>query len=617
MKTPRNAGVPPAITPPLTIEGEELTVDRDAGAFAWRSIAAFATGLVAIAFSLVSVRAMDLIPADPLLRILQPITPALAYSTPAVFELDLAIARLVVALCGILLVVLALPWFRAARRNRLAHAGGPLLYSIAVSVSAVWTLVATAAPRALEIRAIPFDAPAASTAYAMAVVMGAQAIALSRLRRARMRLRDAGAGPETVVRDVLPEAARAGLQRARALALTAVAAAIASAAVWVFVGSLSSLPNAVVAFVAVLFAAAPVAFSLSGSLPWTAAITRAGRNGLKAVSARSLESISQSRTVVAGLGGAILSKETRVSDSAMLGVEQKELLSVAAGVELFAKHPVAAAIVQRAETLRPALPGVSEVRELPGEGAAAKLDGRTAAVGSLAMMRRLRVPVEGIEEEVHRWEAAGKTGVVIARENVSLGAIGVSHELTAGVAEAVSELGTLGMHRVVVSGSSNERTAAYAQQLGFDEYGSGDALARATLLNRQKRPVVAIGSIEDAAWMKNADARVVVGSVSHTEDADATADSHAPLASLSTGAEAARRAAAATRRGMVHATGHHVLAIPLVSGVIFPLAHWSPPSWVVWIASPIVAAAFTAVATVAVVVDRVDRERDQPVSRRL
>lgn len=609
MKSARTEAPPETLPASITaVEGDELKDERRPATWILRAVLALITSVVALVAALRSIGSMDLLPADPLLRILQPIGPRILAWFSAPGSLSETGARMLVVACALLLVVIALPWFRAARDVRRRGTTGPVLYAAAISIAAIWTIVTAVAPRALASRAIPYDPLAPSAGLAIALIMAAQAISLMRLERLRERLRESGISPRAIAPATLPGSARFGLRRARVLFWLSIAAALAASIIWLAVGSLSSLPNAIVAAIAVLLATAPVAFSLSGTYPWSTAVARAAKQGLQAETADALDRMARSRSVIAGLGGSVLIGHGRVSDTAMLGVDQKELLSVAAAIELFATHPVATAIVRRAESLRPDLPGVTEFVELPGEGATAKLDGQRAAVGSLELMRRLGLNTDQIREEVQHWASEGKTAVVVAVAGKVIGAIGVTREPAEGTSEAIVEMQREGIRCVLVSGATADETRAIGERLGFDESGSSAAAEREEIVRRAQEPIVAVGGTDDLSWMKPAAARVVVSPVDPGIAADAFAADTTPLLSLARGLKTARRARAAASRALFHAAAHHVIAIPLVSGVVFPLAHWIAPSWLVWIASPVFAAAFTAVATIAVTEERVDND---------
>lgn len=197
------------------------------------------------------------------------------------------------------------------------------------------------------------------------------------------------------------------------------------------------------------------------------------------------------------------------------GVSEEELLTWAAAAEAHSGHPLAKAVVAAAQERGLAVPGASEVREEPGYGVTALVDGVEIRVGS----RRL-VAEQGwaaMSALADALENRGETAILVARGGQPLGIIGAADTLRPGVERAIQALRESGVERIVMLTGDNERVAAaIAARLGVDEFRANllpeEKLEAVRQLQAQYGSVAMVGDgVNDAPALALADLGVAMG----------------------------------------------------------------------------------------------------------
>ena len=214
-----------------------------------------------------------------------------------------------------------------------------------------------------------------------------------------------------------------------------------------------------------LVVSCPCALVISVPLTYFGGIGGASRSGILIKGASYMDVLSKLRTVVFDKTGTLTEGVFEVTAVHPEFLDEKHLLHLAAHVERFSTHPIAAA-------LRAAYPEESDdcevgsIREIAGKGITAVINGKKVAVGNPALM-----DLEGAT-----WHNCHKSGTVIhvSVDGVYAGHIVISDRVKADAAEAVAALKAAGVRRTVMLTGDNEATAAsVAAETGVDEYRSG------------------------------------------------------------------------------------------------------------------------------------------------
>lgn len=240
---------------------------------------------------------------------------------------------------------------------------------------------------------------------------------------------------------------------ASALGLAVVGPLIAPGIDWTY----RALTLLVVACPCALVIATPVAF-VSG-------IARAAQNGVLVKGGAFLEALAGARHIALDKTGTLTTGRLEVTDvfAATVGGEE-ELLAVAGSVERASEHPIADAVVAASQARGLVLPRAVDAVATPGRGVRATLDGGDAAlVGSLAFLQESGIALsDQVRAEADRMAAAGRTTLLVAKNGVVLGVLGVADALRPEACTAVAALKRLGLQPIMLTGDA----PAVAQTIG-------------------------------------------------------------------------------------------------------------------------------------------------------
>jgi Zn2+/Cd2+-exporting ATPase len=225
----------------------------------------------------------------------------------------------------------------------------------------------------------------------------------------------------------------------------------------------------------------PCALVISTPVSIVSAISNAARNGVLIKGGAHLERAGSLKAIAFDKTGTLTQGRPEVTDVESAGrLSTDEVLALAAAVEGRSEHPLARAIVQRAAGL-PAGPAAADMAAVVGRGARATVDGVIVYVGSPALFRNdLAVDLGAAAPLVERWQAQGKTVMLVGTEREVHGAIAVADTPRASGRGALAGLRQAGIATTVMLTGDNAVTAqAIGGQLGVNE-------VRAELLPQDK-----------------------------------------------------------------------------------------------------------------------------------
>jgi len=343
--------------------------------------------------------------------------------------------------------------------------------------------------------------------------------------------------------------------------------------------------HAFAAAVTVLVIACPCAMGLAVPAALTVAIGRGAQLGILLKSGEALEALAGVDTVVLDktgtltegkprLDGVHLARETGTATNPepAVAAEKAEMIALAAAVERRSEHPLARALLDRAE--RDGLPArtATEVRAIPGKGIVGTVDGHPVAVGNAALFAELDIaPPDLLPAD------QGCSVLLIAIDREYRGYVTASDEMRPGAAEAVALLRKRGLRTIMLTGDSAASASAIAQQCGVDEFHAGllpeQKLERIRALQAAGRKVAMVGDgINDAAALAQADAGIAMGTGTDLarEAGDAVLLRGEPL-SIAAALDLARATLRTMRANLGWAVGYNALGIPVAAGVLYPM----------------------------------------------
>ena len=223
-----------------------------------------------------------------------------------------------------------------------------------------------------------------------------------------------------------------------------------------------------------IVAAAPCALVISIPITLVAALGTGARNGVLIKGGVYVEALARVRVVALDKTGTVTLGTPEVSQ--IIAVDGASVLpdvalQRAAAVERRSQHPLAQAIVRRAELTRTTIPSVVDFKSLTGAAAVGFVEGIQVHVGSPSYFERdLRVRLAGQLAAIERLQDEGNTVVVVGASDAAWALIAIQDAIRPNAASTLQKLRDVGIERIVMLTGDNARTAnAVARQLGFDE----------------------------------------------------------------------------------------------------------------------------------------------------
>ena len=347
--------------------------------------------------------------------------------------------------------------------------------------------------------------------------------------------------------------------------------AIVTILVWLLAGK--EIGFALARGICVLVVSCPCALGLATPVAIMVGNGMGAKNGILFKNAESMQEAGNSEIVVLDKTGTITRGEPAVTDIFPAeGIDETDLMETAFALEGKSEHPLARAIVRKAEELNLDRYDVADFQALPGNGLSAVLDDETLLGGSMKyIMGQTAVPDAALKT-AEDLAAQGKTPLLFVREKAYIGTIAVADVMKDDSAEAIKEMKNLGIHVVMLTGDNEKTARAIGAQAGVDEViadvlpDGKDAVIRA-LQENGKVAMVGDG-INDAPALTRADIGIAIGA--GTDVAIDAADIVLMKSRLSDVAAAIRLSRATYKNileNLFWALIYNSLLIPLAAGV--------------------------------------------------
>ena len=333
------------------------------------------------------------------------------------------------------------------------------------------------------------------------------------------------------------------------------------------------------AAVSVMVIACPCALGLATPTAFMVGTGAAARAGILIRDQDALERAHALDTVVLDKTGTVTEGRPSVTEVvAAPGIDEAELLLFAAGAQRGSEHPLAHAILARADGLD--LPALGAFHSHTGMGLEAEVGGRGIAIGNRALMAKMQVTVAPLETRAQSLEAEGRTVMWVCdtRSHVLLGLIAARDRVKPGARKAVADLAALGIETVLLTGD-NERTAAVvAREVGITRVKAGvlpaEKAAEIERLRAEGRHVAMVGDgVNDAPALAAADVGMAMGTGADVAMSTAAITLMRGDPLLIADAISISRATYATiRRGLFWAFVYNIVGIPLAAlGLLNPV----------------------------------------------
>jgi Cu+-exporting ATPase len=376
--------------------------------------------------------------------------------------------------------------------------------------------------------------------------------------------------------------------------------ALLAFAAWATFGPEPRFTFGLVAAVTVLIIACPCALGLATPMSIMVGVGRGAEAGVLIKNAEALERMEKVDTLVVDKTGTLTLGKPKVTAIVPApGIDEQELLRLAASVERASEHPLAAAIVAAAKERKIALLPVSEFDSPVGKGAHGKVDGKIVALGNAQFLSGLGVVTGVLDAEAEKLRRDGATAIFAAVAGKAAGIFAIADPVKPTTPDALKALTADGIRIVMLTGDNRVTAEAVARKLGIAE-------VQAEVLPDQKSAVVARlksegrvvamagDGVNDAPALAAADVGIAMGTGTDVaiESAGITL-----LAGDLSGIVRARRLSRATmrniRQNLFFAFVYNAAGVPVAAGVLYPFFGI--------LLSPVIAAAAMAASSVSVV----------------
>ena len=390
--------------------------------------------------------------------------------------------------------------------------------------------------------------------------------------------------------------------------------ALVSFLIWYFwgyghyVGGDGAFPFSLSILIAILVISCPCALGLATP---TAVIVGSGKgaeNGILIKSGTALETAGKIKTVVLDKTGTITEGKLSVTESTV----PSDIIPYIIAAERGSEHPLSKAVTAYADENTPVIP-VESFEAVPGKGVKAQVGGKKVIVGNRLLMSDNDLSYSAVEENIIRLEELGQTVVIAAVDGKIAGIIGIADTIKETSKTAVSEMKSMGIDVVMITGDNKRAAAVTAEKVGIERF-VAEALpstkSEQISLLKKDGPVAMIGDgINDAPALALADVGIAIGS--GTDVALETGDIvliKNDLVDAVASIQLSRKTLSKIRQNLFWALCYNTAAIPIAAGILFPAFGI--------LLNPIVAAAAMSFSSITVVANAALLKRYTPEIKR-
>ncbi|WP_369310289.1 copper-exporting P-type ATPase CopA [Providencia rettgeri] len=377
-----------------------------------------------------------------------------------------------------------------------------------------------------------------------------------------------------------------------------VAIALISGAIWYFIGPAPQITYALVITTTVLIIACPCALGLATPMSIISGVGRAAEFGVLVRDADALQQASELDTIVFDKTGTLTEGMPQVTNIHVFnGFDQDSALQLAASLENGSNHPLARAVLAKAEGLT--LPTNEQFRTLAGLGVSAIINGKTILLGNQALLTQNHVDTTEVDDILHQQASQGVTPVLLAVDGKVAALLSIRDPLREDSISALARLHKQGFRLVMLTGDNPVTANAIAKEAGIDEVIAGvmpdGKSAAIEALQAKGHKVAMVGDgINDAPALARADVGIAMGGGS--DIAIETASITLMRQSLHGVADAVSISKGTLRnmkQNLFGAFVYNTLGIPIAAGILYPITGT--------LLNPVVAGAAMALSSITVV----------------
>jgi Cu+-exporting ATPase len=379
-----------------------------------------------------------------------------------------------------------------------------------------------------------------------------------------------------------------------------IAVALLAFAIWGLLGPEPRFTYGLIAAVSVLIIACPCALGLATPMSIMVGVGRGAQSGVLIKNAEALERMEKVDTLVIDKTGTLTEgRPSVVAIHTASGIEEAELLRLAASLEVASEHPLAAAIVRSANERGLKLSAVSEFDSPIGKGVTGIVDGQRLVIGNARIMEQAQIDTQAFDEPADQLRKDGSTAIFVGSDDKVIGILAIADPVKPTTPEAVAALKGAGIKVIMLTGDNATTAKAVAAKLGIEEVEAevlpedkGKIVER---LRHAGRIVAMAGDgINDAPALAAADVGIAMGT--GTDVAMESAGVTLLKGDLNGIVKARHLSAAAMtniRQNLFFAFIYNAAGVPVAAGILYPAFGL--------LLSPVIAAAAMALSSVSVI----------------
>ncbi len=299
------------------------------------------------------------------------------------------------------------------------------------------------------------------------------------------------------------------------------------------------------------------------------------KNGILFKNASALEDATKLDVVIFDKTGTLTMGKPEVVDLVMAdGATEDQLLAVAASVDAGSDHPLAQAILRRAEKIK--APKATGFKNIEGKGAQAEVEGKTALLGNKRLMTENKIDLGTLGAKSQELQGAGRTVVHLAVGGKLVGLIAIADAARPTAIGAIKALRARGVEVIMLTGDNQGTAERIAKGLGIDRVFAdvlpGDKASKVKELQAQGKKVGMVGDgVNDAPALTQADVGFAIGAGTDVamESADIVLMKSDPFDVVGA-IELSHATLRKMHQNLYWAVGYNVVAFPLAAGVLYP-----------------------------------------------
>jgi Cu+-exporting ATPase len=357
-----------------------------------------------------------------------------------------------------------------------------------------------------------------------------------------------------------------------------IAIALLAFAIWGLVGPEPRMAHALLIAVAVLIIACPCALGLATPMSIMVATGKGATMGILFKNAEAIEVLRRVDTLVVDKTGTLTEGKPKLVDvMPVAGMDERELLTLAASIERGSEHPLAAAIVEGADQRSLTLANAEAFESITGKGITGHVQSRAVAVGNRALLESLGIDSAPLADRADSLRGDGKIVMFVAVDGRLGGLLAVADPIKDSTIESIRALHREGIRVVMLTGDSRTTAQAVARKIGIDD-------VMAEVLPEQKAEMVK---------RLQAEGRIVAMAGDGINDAPALAQAQVGIA-MGTGTDVAMESAGVTlvkgdlrgigrarqlsrstmsniKQNLFFAFVYNAAGVPVAAGVLYPV----------------------------------------------